>query len=72
MYLFLNLNGIETATGPMGLHLNNMTILILPLGTCIKIATGSMSFIILGTVMPLGVHSETANGRMDSYFFGLY
>ena len=39
-----------------------MTILILPLGACIEIATGLMSFIISGTVMPLGVYNETALG----------
>ena len=46
----------------------NMTILILPLGACIEIATGLTSFIISGTVMPMGVYNETAPGRMGSYF----
>ena len=46
----------------------NMTILILPLGTCIEIATGLMSFIISGTVMSLGVYNETATEHMGSYF----
>ena len=50
----------------------NMTILILPLGVCVEIAPGLMSFIISGTVMPLGVYNETAIGRMGSYFQGLY
>ena len=36
----------------------NMTILILPLGVSIEIATGLMSFIVSGTVMPLGEYSE--------------
>ena len=43
----------------------NMTILILPLGTCIEIGTGLMSFIISGTVMPLCVYNETVTGRMS-------
>ena len=36
----------------------NMTILILPLGVSIEIAIGLMSFIVSGTVMPLGEYSE--------------
>ena len=42
----------------------NMTLLILPLGARIEIATGLMSFINSGTLMPLGVYNETATGRM--------
>ena len=49
-----------------------MTILILPLGACMEIATGLMSFIISGTVMPLGVYNETATGHKGSYYEGLY
>ena len=50
----------------------NLTVLILPLGACIEIATELMSFTISGTVMPLGVYNETAPGRMGSYFSGQY
>ena len=45
-----------------------MTIVILPLGACFEIATGLMSFIISGSVIPLGVYNETATGRIGSYF----
>ena len=41
---------------------------MLSLGACIEIATGLMSFVILGTVIQLGVYNETATGRMGSYF----
>ena len=46
----------------------NMTILILPLETCIEIATGLMSFKISGTIMPQAVYNQTATGRMGPYF----
>ena len=41
------------------------TMLILPLDAFIEIATGRMSFIILGTalILPLGLCDETATGR---------
>ena len=50
----------------------NMTILILPLGVCIEIATGLMSSTVSGTVIPLGVYNKTVTGRMGSLFQGLY
>ena len=44
--------------------------LILSLDAFIEIATGRMSFIILGTalMLPLGVCDETATGRAGLYF----
>ena len=50
----------------------NMTILILPLGVCIEIATGLMSSTVSGTVIPLGVYNKTVTGRVGSLFQGLY
>ena len=46
------------------------TMLILPLGAFIEIATGHMSFIISGTalILPLGVCDDTATGRVGLYF----
>ena len=41
-YMFLNFSGIETATGRIGVYFSR-NMLILPLGTCIEIATGRMS-----------------------------
>ena len=68
MYIFINLSGIETATGRMSLYLYQYDYINIALGACIEIATRLISFIISGTVMPLGVYNETPTGRMGSYF----
>ena len=63
MYMFLDFGGIETATGRIGAYFSR-NMLILPLSTCIAIATGLMSlYYETVLILSLGISNGTATGR---------
>ena len=64
MYIFLNLSGIETATGRMGLDLYEFDYISIATGCMYRDSHWPCEFYNFRTVMPLGVYNETTTGRL--------